>query len=95
MPRPSQRTRSKKRVYKTSPGGGKKIHYKQEIPSLPHCYLCGKPLSGIPHLSTVEVRKLNRSKRRIRRLYGGQICSNCLKKALKQTARTIQVAEAT
>ena len=89
MPRPSKRMRSKKRIHKTSPGGGKKIHYRQKVTSLPHCHICGKPLSGIPHLSTVEARKLNRSKRRIQRFYGGQICSDCLKKALKQAARTL------
>jgi len=89
MPRPSQRTRSKKRVYKTLPGGRKTIHYKQEGNSLPHCHLCGKPLAGMPHSSTTEVRKLNRSKRRIWRIYGGQICPNCLKNALKQNARTL------
>ena len=89
MPRPSQRVRSKKRIRKASPGGGEKTHYRQKVTSLPHCYICGKPLSGIPHLSTVEVRKLNRSKRGIQRLYGGQICPHCLKTALKQAARTL------
>jgi large subunit ribosomal protein L34e len=89
MPRPSQRMRSKKRIRKASPGGGKKIHYRQKVTSLPHCCICGKPLSGIPHLSTVEVRKLNRSKRRIQRFYGGQICPNCLKEGLRQAARTV------
>jgi len=89
MPRPSQRTRSKKRVNKALPGGGKGVHYKREVSALPRCYLCGQPLAGIPHLSTSEIRKLNRSKRRIWRIYGGQLCHNCLKKALKQAARTL------
>lgn len=89
MPKPFQRTRSRKRQYKTLPGGRKTVHYKQEKVSLPHCFLCHRPISGIPHKSITEVRKLNRSKRKIWRLYGGQVCPDCLKNALKQVARTI------
>ena len=87
MPRPRQRTRSQKRVNKALPGGGRGTHYKREVGVSPHCYLCGQPLAGIPHLSTSEMRKLNRSKRRIWRLYGGKLCHNCLKNALKHAAR--------
>ncbi|MCK4439462.1 50S ribosomal protein L34e [Candidatus Bathyarchaeota archaeon] len=88
MPRPSLRTRSKKRVHKTLPGGKKTIHYKRGVTSSPHCHLCGRPIGGIPHLSPSETRKLDRTKKRVCRPYGGQLCPDCLKKALKQAART-------
>lgn len=89
MPKPSQRTRSKKRVRKALPGGGKAIHYKPEVGSSHHCYLCGRKIGGLPNSSSLETRKLNRSKRRVSRLYGGQLCSTCLKNLLKQAARTL------
>ncbi|MCD6432250.1 50S ribosomal protein L34e [Candidatus Bathyarchaeota archaeon] len=89
MPRPAHRTRSKKRVYKASPGGSVKIHYRKEETKSPRCRICGNTLAGIPHLSPSEMRKLNRTKRRIRRIYGGQLCPKCLKTALKQAARTL------
>ncbi|MDH5794367.1 MAG: 50S ribosomal protein L34e [Candidatus Bathyarchaeota archaeon] len=89
MPQPHLRTRSRKRLKKASPGGGNRIHYKKEMASTPSCYICGQPLAGTSHLTTAEIRKLNRSKRRIWRLHGGNICHNCLKNALKHAARTI------
>jgi large subunit ribosomal protein L34e len=89
MPQPHLRTRSKKRLKVALPGGGNKMHYKKKAASTPTCISCKKPLAGIPHLTTVEVRKLNRSKKRIWRPYGGILCHNCLKNALKQAARII------
>ncbi|MEM3640905.1 MAG: 50S ribosomal protein L34e, partial [Candidatus Bathyarchaeia archaeon] len=70
--------------------GNRNIHYEREVGAYPRCYLCGQPLAGIPHLSTSQTRKLNRSKRRIWRLHGGKVCHNCLKNALKIAARTSQ-----
>ncbi|MGC8998088.1 MAG: 50S ribosomal protein L34e [Candidatus Bathyarchaeia archaeon] len=88
MPRPAQRTRSRKRVYKALPGGRTGIHFKREVPRGSSCARCGKPLAGIPRLLPYETRKLNRTKRSISRIYGGHLCPSCLKTALKQAART-------
>ena len=87
MPRPAHRTRSRKRVKKPSPGSTVKTYFKREISSSLKCSICGKPLTGIPRLSPTEIRKLNRTKRRIWRIYGGQLCPNCLKTLLKQAVR--------
>lgn len=89
MPQPHLRTRSRKRVKVTLPSGINRVHYKMEITPTPSCSICNQPLAGIPHLTPVEMRKLNRSKRKIWRPYGGQLCHNCLKKTLKQSARTL------
>ncbi|MCK4435092.1 50S ribosomal protein L34e [Candidatus Bathyarchaeota archaeon] len=89
MPRPSRRVRSKKRVYKTLPGGRKTIHYRRRVSFSVCCSVCGRPMSGVPHLSVSETRKLSRTQRRVWRPYGGQLCPKCLKSALKQTARTL------
>lgn len=89
MPRPALRTRSRKRVSKALPGGRAGIHFKRKIPAKTSCSVCGNPLAGIPRLLPSEVRKFNRSKRRVSRIYGGQLCPNCLKTALKQAVRSI------
>jgi len=89
MPKPSQRTRSRGIISKKLPGKGRKTHYKQKAASLLRCDFCHLPIAGIPRTSTSEMRKLNRTKRRISRPYGGQICHSCLKTAIKQAARTI------
>jgi large subunit ribosomal protein L34e len=87
MPRPMLRNRSRKRVYKALPGGRTGIHFKREIVGENCCSVCGSLLAGIPKLLPSETRKLNRTKRRISRIYGGQICHNCLKTALKKAVR--------
>ena len=89
MPQPHLRTTSRKRLKSALPGGRNRIHYKKEMASTPSCDICGQPLAGTAHLTTAEIRKLNRSKRRIWRLHGGNICHHCLKNALKHAARTI------
>ncbi|MCL6578722.1 MAG: 50S ribosomal protein L34e [Candidatus Bathyarchaeota archaeon] len=89
MPQPHLRTRSKKRFKVALPSGESGIHYKKAVPSVALCSLCSRPLGGITRMTTVKIRKLNRSKRRIWRLYGGQICANCVRKAIRQTARTV------
>ncbi|MEM1588872.1 MAG: 50S ribosomal protein L34e [Candidatus Bathyarchaeia archaeon] len=92
MPRPALRTRSRKRVSKALPGGRTGIRFKREIPAQARCGICGNPLAGTPHLLPSEIRKLNRSRRRVSRIYGGQVCPNCLKTALKQAARTLSLS---
>ncbi|NIO37472.1 50S ribosomal protein L34e [Candidatus Bathyarchaeota archaeon] len=88
MPRPEQRSRSRRRVIRSLPGGRKSIRYRRRVNSSPVCACCGQLISGIPLLSTSGICKLNRSQRSISRPYGSQLCSNCLKEALKYAART-------
>lgn len=87
MPQPHLRTRSKKRLKVKIPGGETRIHYKTKDISPLSCVLCNKLLAGIGHRTPARMRKLNRSKKRICRPYGGKICHNCLKNSLKQTVR--------
>jgi len=89
MPRPQMRTRSRKRIKMKLPSGETRLHYKQEGASLTKCCVCGQPLAGIPSFTRAKIRKINRSKKRIQRPYGGNLCHNCLKNALKQAARTV------
>ncbi|MEM3458598.1 MAG: 50S ribosomal protein L34e [Candidatus Bathyarchaeia archaeon] len=89
MPQPHLRARSKRKLKAAVPGGKSRIHYIKTAPSVASCSLCSRPLGGISRMATVEIRKLNRSKRRIWRLYGGQVCTNCVRKAIRQAARTV------
>ncbi|MBC7130279.1 50S ribosomal protein L34e [Candidatus Bathyarchaeota archaeon] len=87
MPRPALRTRSKKRVSKALPGGRATIHYKTEIPASAKCSVCGRPLGGIPRSSPSDASKLNKSKKKVSRIYGGNVCSKCLKMSIKEAVR--------
>jgi len=87
MPRPSQRTRSRKRSPKRLPGGGATIHYKKEKVKASHCARCNRVLSGVPRLLKSKMGKLTASQKRIQRMYGGQLCHVCLQDLLKHAVR--------
>jgi|Deesub1362B_J571_1020462.scaffolds.fasta_scaffold00317_25 large subunit ribosomal protein L34e len=89
MPQPHLRTRSKKQIQITAPGGKTKIHYRKTKTSKKLCFLCRKPLSGMPRVNGVKTHKLNYTKKKIWRLYGNKICPKCLKNAIKQAARKL------
>jgi large subunit ribosomal protein L34e len=76
-------------VEKSLPGGKNKTYFKKKKPLAFSCFSCGKPIGGIPRLTPSEMRQQNRGKRKVWRPYAGQVCHNCLKNALKQTARTM------
>jgi large subunit ribosomal protein L34e len=88
MPQPHLRTRSKKRLNVSSPGGQRLVHYRARKPFRQSCEVCGRPLGGKSRLTAREVGRLNRTKKVIWRPYGGQVCASCLKNALRQAART-------
>jgi large subunit ribosomal protein L34e len=87
MPRPAQRTRSRKRSPKRLPGGGAAIHYKKEKVKASHCARCNRVLSCVPRLSKFKMGKLTASQKRIQRMYGGHLCHVCLQDLLKHAIR--------
>jgi large subunit ribosomal protein L34e len=87
MPRPSQRTRSRKRLQKRLPGGGATTHYKKEKTGTSHCVRCNRVLPGVPKLSQSKMGKLTASQKRIQRTHGGQLCHVCLQELLKHAVR--------
>jgi len=88
MPKPSQRTRSRRRNLLKLPGSRVTVHYNREKIGAPLCARCGRPLLGVPRLTSSKLRNLNASRRRIQRIYGGQLCHTCLQEGLKQTVRS-------
>ncbi|HUW48502.1 MAG TPA: 50S ribosomal protein L34e [Patescibacteria group bacterium] len=86
MPRPSERTRSKRRIIRSLPGGGTRTLFKGELGAPLRCALCGQELAGVSN--TPKTRRLNKSRKKVWRPYGGQVCHNCLKTAFRQAVRT-------
>ncbi|MFQ5999777.1 MAG: 50S ribosomal protein L34e [Candidatus Bathyarchaeia archaeon] len=89
MPRPSLRTRSRKRRRVRLPGGRAETHYKRGKNPVSRCARCGRGLSGLPCSIPSKLRKLPASQRRVERVYGGQLCHSCLQDLLKNAARNI------
>jgi len=89
MPKPSLRTRSRKRYHVRLSGGGAETRYKREKIGVSHCTQCGRVLSGLPRLIPSKLHRLPASQRRLKRMYGGQLCHGCLQDLLKNAARNI------
>ena len=84
MPRPSYRSRTKKRIYVRTPGGRVVIHYEKGKINPPRCAICGRILNGFPRMTRRESRKGHRPPGRP---YAGCICHKCLTEALKNAVR--------
>ncbi|MEM7825490.1 MAG: 50S ribosomal protein L34e [Candidatus Aenigmatarchaeota archaeon] len=70
-----------------TPGKRLKVHLKKKKPRISKCAICKKPLHGIKKLLPSEAKKLAKSKKRPERIFGGYLCSNCLKEFLKEKVR--------
>lgn len=88
MPKPYQRTRSKKRNLLRLPGSSVTMHYKRKRIGVSHCVQCGHLLPSVPRLTPSKLRSLTASKKSLQRMYGGQLCHVCLQEALRQAVRS-------
>ncbi|MQY62284.1 50S ribosomal protein L34e [archaeon] len=89
MPQHSRRSRSKKRSQTKSSGGRTLIHYRAGKTSLPCCSNCGQTLAGLPRPDSAKISKLTGTKRRVGRMYSGNLCHGCLRSLLRQAARNL------
>ncbi|MCS7097008.1 MAG: 50S ribosomal protein L34e [Candidatus Methanomethylicia archaeon] len=83
------KTRSKRMVFRKTPGGRVVIHYEDRRPNLAKCAICKLPLRGVPNLRPIELRKLPKSSRRPTRTYGGMLDHKCLEELIKKAVRGI------
>ena len=53
----------------------------------PRCAICKKVLHGIPR--TNKLRKLNKSRKKVTRIFGGYLCARCAREVIKEKARKL------
>ncbi|RME55495.1 50S ribosomal protein L34e [Candidatus Woesearchaeota archaeon] len=87
MPKPNERSRSKKKVFVRTPGGVTTVHYRKKKVSKSVCGTCGATLHGVPNKRPSKLRNLPKTVKRPERPYGGNLCSSCTRKLLVQKAR--------
>ena len=78
MPRPALR-RAKWKLVRT-PGGRLVVRVVDKKHDYPKCAICKRPLHGFPKMTAREERRGHRPPTRV---YGGYLCSDCLRSALK------------
>ena len=84
MPRPSQRSRSLRKLVKKTPGGRTVMRYGKRKHSRAKCGACGKSLPGVPMGRDSDIRKLPKTKKRPERAFGGNLCSPCSRREIKR-----------
>jgi large subunit ribosomal protein L34e len=87
MPAGKHKSRSLRRVQKTTPGGKTKQYYVTRKPKMHKCAICGIELKGIPRLNNAKAKNAPKSAKKVERAFGGFLCANCLKNKLKAEIR--------
>jgi large subunit ribosomal protein L34e len=81
------RTRSRKRVKVTTPGGRRVVHFKKEKAGRVPCGRCGKQLGGVPNLNPSEIGSVSPSGRVPNRPYAGVLCGECSSSLVRYVTR--------
>lgn len=68
------------------PSGTHVTHYKKRKPKVAHCSQCGAALLGTPRGRPLDIRKMTISQRTPERPFGGDLCSKCLRKTMREKA---------
>jgi large subunit ribosomal protein L34e len=87
MPQPRFRSRTFRRIKTRLPSGKVVTHHEKRKPELPKCAVCKKALKGMPRAFDSKKQKMGISKKRPERPFGGNLCSDCSRKQIKQEAR--------
>jgi large subunit ribosomal protein L34e len=83
-----QKSRSKRRIYRRTPGGRVVIHYVKRRPSRAVCGNCRTLLAGVPAVRGTEMRRIPKSSKRPERMFGGTLCSPCSKRVIISRSRS-------
>lgn len=87
MTKPWQRSRSKKRVKKKTPEGRVTTHFRRKRSGAPRCARCGRKLPGMRARNSKALKRLNRSRKKVNRPYGGNLCSACMRSEIRGRVR--------
>ncbi len=85
MVRPALRSRSRRRIHVTTPGGEGVVHYEKRKPGPARCARCGRPLNAVPRLRPNRMKRLSKTSKRPERPYGGVLCASCLAELLRES----------
>jgi large subunit ribosomal protein L34e len=88
MPRPSQRSRTLRRVHVRVPGSKTVLKHERRAPSKAQCSICGSVLKGVPRAHPLQMKAIPKSSRRPERPYGGVLCATCQRRVLLDKVRS-------
>lgn len=78
----------KRIIKRVTPSGRITILEKPKKEGKRLCAICKRPLNGIGRYTKVQIRsRVNKTRKRVSRIYGGYLCHKCLERILKERLR--------
>jgi len=87
MPQKRKRSHTYRKVFKRTPTGRVNIVYIKRKPKSAKCAGCGKTLAGTPRERPFKMQRMQKTKKRPERIFGGYYCSACSRKTIIAKAR--------
>ncbi|MAG47813.1 50S ribosomal protein L34e [archaeon] len=87
MTAPRFRSRTFRRIYTRIPSSKVVIHYKTRKPSNHKCGSCRIVLKGVKSNISKTIKKLTKSKKTVKRMFGGSLCSKCSRREIISRTR--------
>ena len=78
------RSKSRRKVYRKSPGTHSIVHLQKKNPKGFHCGKTGDYLNGIPRMRVGKFNRLSKSKKRPNRPYGGTYSHKVVRLAVEK-----------
>ena len=79
--------RSRRMVFVKVPGNRTVIQFRERKPKAARCANCGAVLGGVPRERPFRMKKMAKSRKRPSRIYGGYLCTRCVRKKIIEEAR--------
>lgn len=79
--------RSRRMIFVKVPGGRTVVHFKERKPKRARCAGCGAVLGGTIRERPYKMANMAKSKKRPSRVYGGYLCTKCVRKKIIEEAR--------
>ncbi len=86
---PRFRSRSFKRIKKTTPSGKRVIHFRRKKVGIAHCASCKVKLAGVASYRANKMKKLSKTQKRPERPYAGVLCSKCMRLKIKEVVNNV------
>jgi len=80
------KSRTLRRVF-VKAAKGVRTHYRKRKPSKAKCAECETLLKGVPRERPYKMQNMAKTKKKPSRPFGGNLCSKCLTKKIKEKAR--------
>jgi len=77
----------KRIIQRKTPSGRITIIVKKKKGKVAKCAICKRPLNGIVRAHPRDLARINKSQKRVSRIYGGYLCHKCLERLLKRKVR--------